>query len=243
MQASRLQTAVSLIYPARCLCCGGRVESDFGICGSCWRETPFIGGTICNSCGTPLPGEDDGDTLKCDDCMVTPRPWKQGRSALVYKDNARRLVLALKHGDRQEIAQPAAHWMSEALGRLPLDNALVAPVPLHWMRMLKRRYNQSALLAQALAKLRGLPVCPDLLQRQKRTKPLDGLTKEVRFSSVKGSMRVHPKRRHRIIGRPVLLVDDVMTSGATLTAATHACLDAGATQVSILVLARVAKDA
>lgn len=236
------QTAVSLIYPPRCLGCGGQVESDFGLCGTCWRDTAFIGGTICDSCGTPLPGHDESGTLKCDDCMKTPRPWSKGRAALVYKDNARQLVLALKHGDRQEIAQPAALWMSRVIENLPKENLIVAPVPLHWMRLMKRRYNQSALLAQALARHSGLPVCPDLLQRQRRTQSLDGLTREVRFTSVKGAMRVHPRRRHRLIGRPVLLVDDVMTSGATLSSATDACLAAGSGPVYVVTLARAVRN-
>ena len=236
------QTAVSLIYPPRCLGCGGQVESDFGLCGTCWRDTAFIGGTICDSCGTPLPGQDDSGTLKCDECMTTPRPWAKGRAALIYKDNARRLVLALKHGDRQEIAQPAALWMSRVIDDLPKENLIVAPVPLHWMRLMKRRYNQSALLAQALARQTGLPVCPDLLQRQRRTQSLDGLTREVRFTSVKGAMRVHPRRRHRLIGRPVLLVDDVMTSGATLSSAADACLAAGSGPVYVVALARAVRN-
>jgi ComF family protein len=236
------QTAVSLIYPPRCLGCGGQVDSDFGLCGPCWRDTPFIGGTICDTCGVPLPGDDDTGSLKCDDCLITPRPWVKGRAALLYRDNARRLVLALKHGDRQEIAQPAALWMARAIDDLPKQHMIVAPVPLHWTRLLKRRYNQSALLAQALARHTGLAVCPDLLQRHQRTQSLDGMTKENRFSSVKGAIRVHPKRRHRLAGRPVLLVDDVMTSGATLSAAADACLAAGSGPVYVVALARVSKD-
>jgi predicted amidophosphoribosyltransferase len=236
------QTAVSLIYPPRCLGCGGQVDSDFGLCGPCWRDTPFIGGTICDTCSVPLPGDDDTGSVKCDDCLITPRPWVKGRAALLYRDNARRLVLALKHGDRQEIAQPAALWMARAIEDLPKRNVIVAPVPLHWTRLLKRRYNQSALLAQALATHSNLPVCPDLLQRHRRTQSLDGLTKEIRFSSVKGAIRVHPKRRHRLAGRPVLLVDDVMTSGATLSAAADACLAAGSGPVYVVALARVTRD-
>ncbi|WP_300032964.1 ComF family protein [uncultured Roseobacter sp.] len=242
MAQSGLQTAVSLVYPPRCLACGGTVDDDFGLCGSCWRDTAFIGGSICDTCGTPLPGEETEDTLKCDDCMRTPRPWAQGRAALIYRDGGKRLVLALKHGDRQEIAKPAARWMARVIEDLPQQNMIIAPIPLHWTRLLKRRYNQSALLAQALARHTGLPVCQDLLVRQKRTQPMEGMTREVRFTSVKGVISAHAKRRHRLIGRPVLLVDDVMTSGATLSAATDACIAAGSGPVYVVALARVARD-
>ena len=239
---SGIQTAVSVIYPPRCLTCGGSVDSDFGLCGPCWRDTVFIGAPKCDGCGAPLPGSDDIGPLKCDDCMTIHRPWKQGRAALVYKDNGRKLVLAFKHGDRQEIARPAALWMANAIRDLPLDNALIAPVPLHWLRLLKRRYNQSALLAQALAAHTGMAVCPDLLVRARRTQSMEGLGKDQRFANVENSISAHPKRRHRMAGRAVLLVDDVMTSGATLAAATLACQAAGSGPVFVVTLARVAKE-
>jgi predicted amidophosphoribosyltransferase len=219
------------------------VESDFGLCGTCWKDTEFIGGAICDGCGCPLPGDESSDKLKCDDCMTVPKPWVQGRSALIYKANGRRLVLALKHGDRQEIAKPAALWMARAIADLPLQNVIIAPVPLHWTRLLKRRYNQSSLLAQALARHTGLPVCPDLLLRKRKTRPLEGMSRDVRFSSVRGAIEVHPKRRHRMVARPVLLVDDVLTSGATLSSATDACLAAGSGPVFVVTLARAVKDA
>ena len=153
------------------------------------------------------------------------------------------MVLALKHGDRQEIARPAGLWLANAVADVVTQNTLIAPVPLHWLRMIKRRYNQSALLAKALSNRIERPWSPDLLQRVRRTQTLDGLGRSERTAAGENAIRVHPWRRHRLIGRPVLLVDDVMTSGATLAACAQACLDAGSGPVNVVTLARVAKDA
>ena len=219
------------------------MDSDFALCGACWRDTHFVGGTICDGCGVPLPGEPGNGDLYCDDCMSTARPWGKGRAALVYKDTARKMVLALKHGDRPEIARGAAFWMKTAGRDVLRPGMLIVPVPLHRTRLLKRRYNQSALLAQALARETGIEWCPDALLRLKATASLDGLGKDQRFAMMQNSIIAHPKRRHLIRGRMVLLIDDVMTSGATFAAATEACNLAGASEVFVLALARVAKDA
>ncbi|WP_219635879.1 ComF family protein [Ruegeria sp. THAF57] len=239
----RIQTAVQLIYPPRCLGCGALTESDFALCGPCWSDTPFIGSIVCESCGVPLPGDPDGYRIECDDCMKVPRPWRDGRSALLYKGRARALILALKHGDRPELARPAARWMVQSGRDLFRDNMLVAPVPLHWTRLLKRRYNQSALLAHHVGRETGLQVCPDLLVRPVRTPILDGKTAAERARTLEDVIVAHPKRRHRMQGRDVLLVDDVMTSGATLSACASVCLASGANHIFVLTLARVAKDA
>lgn len=237
----RLQSALHLIYPPQCISCGALVESDFALCGPCWRETHFISGLVCDTCGMPLPGDDPGERVQCDDCISLARPWARGRAAVLYKDNARRLVLAFKHGDRADLARPAAGWMLRAAGPILEPGMLVAPIPLHRMRLLSRRFNQAALLSHGVARQAGLAHCPDLLVRDRRTETQEGKGVDARFANVSGAIRPHPKRRAKIEGRHVLLVDDVLTSGATLAAATEACRAAGARDVSVLVLARVAK--
>lgn len=175
--------------------------------------------------------------------MQTPRPWKDGRSALSYEGRARQMILSLKHGDRPDLARPAAKWMVQAAGNMLRPGRIVIPVPLHWSRLLKRRYNQSALLATNIARLKGLPTCPDLLLRTRATAKLDGKSPNERAAMLAGAIRVNPRHTHRIAGQDVVLVDDVMTSGATLTACAEACLAAGANHIFVLTLARVAKDA
>lgn len=241
MWAQGMQTLVQMIYPPRCLSCGGLVETDFGICSACWPKTPFISGLNCDLCGTPLPGQSDRAEI-CDECMKTERPWTKGRAALEYKDQGRRLVLGLKHGDRQDIAKPAAKWMARATRDLVQENMIIVPIPLHLHRHLARRYNQSALLAEALAEELDLDWCPDALQRPKPTPSLDGKSREERFETVTGRITVSPDREELLKNRPVLIVDDVMTSGATLAAAAEACLAIGSGQVFVSILARVAKD-
>ncbi len=236
-----MQTLVQLIYPPRCLGCGGLVETDFGLCGTCWRDTPFISGLTCDLCGTPLPGQSDR-AEHCDDCLTTARPWAQGRAALLYKDGARRMVLALKHGDRQDIARPAAGWMARVTRPIQRPDMLILPVPLHLMRHLSRRYNQAALLAEALAAELGCDWCPDGLTRAQATPSLDGKGRDARFATLAGRLSVSPWRTDLLRDRPVLIVDDVMTSGATLAAAAEACHAAGAAEVCVSVLARVAKE-
>ncbi|MGX9356072.1 ComF family protein [Roseobacteraceae bacterium S113] len=236
-----LQTALRAVYPPECLLCREIVETEFGLCGPCWGKTPFLGGALCDVCGSQQPGVPE-EGIVCDDCVARPKSWSRGRAALGYGENARDLVLALKHGDRQDIARPAGQWMARAAAPLMRSDMLIAPVPLHWTRLAKRRYNQSALLAKAMADHLGCAICPDLLQRYRRTESLQGKDYEARRDIIRNTIRVNPRRRTRIAGgRPVLLVDDVLTSGATLNACAEALTASRAGEVSVIVLARAVR--
>jgi ComF family protein len=232
-----MKGAIRIVYPDQCVACGEQVEGAHGLCPSCWAETPFVRGLACDSCGQPLLGDRRDGTAVCDDCLALPRPWDRGRAALLYERGGRRLVLRLKHGDRTDLARPAARWLAEAGRDVLAPGTLLVPVPVHWTRLLSRRYNQAAELARALSALTGLDTVPDALVRTRRTKVQDGLGVDARFLNTDGAIRA----TRALTGRAVVLIDDVMTSGATLSAATEACLVAGASRVSVLVLARVAK--
>ncbi|MEL7211214.1 MAG: double zinc ribbon domain-containing protein [Pseudomonadota bacterium] len=236
-----MQSVLRLLYPAQCLTCDALVELDHGLCGECWHGAHFITGLVCDCCGVPLPGEESEEVL-CDDCMVIARPWTRGRAAFLYSETGRKLVLALKHGDRTDLAPPAARWLAAAARDLLMPETLLVPVPLHWRRRVQRRYNQSAELARALSKLTGSPFRPDLLERRKLTRSLDGLTREARFEVLSGAIDVPTGKEAEIAGKDVLLIDDVMTSGATLAACAEALNAAGVANVNVTVLARVAKD-
>ncbi len=218
------------------------VDGEIALCPECWRDTPFILGSVCLKCGAPLMGEAPGDEVaECDDCMITARPWQTGTTVMIYAGTARRLVMGLKHGDRHDLVAPFARWMTARLRRPPAANDLVVPVPIHWRRMIHRRFNQSALLAHAIAKNTGATCAPDALIRLRNTAPQEGLTAQERFKLQAGSISAKPRRLAALKGASVLLVDDVMTSGATLASAAGALNDAGAAQVNTVTLARVVK--
>ena len=239
-----MQRLIETIYPPQCVICEAHTDIDFALCGACWGETPFIRGLCCNGCGAPLPGEGDADGgILCDDCMVIARPWSRGRSVMVYKDKARKFVLALKHGDRTDLSCTAGPWLVRTVTPLMKPDSVVVPVPLHRFRLLRRKYNQAALLAQQVAKVSSIEIVPDALERLRQTAPLEGHTRDERFKALSGAISVNPKQAEAIKGCDIILVDDVMTSGATFAACTEALYAAGAHDVCVLALARVVKDA
>lgn len=235
-----LQSLIQVLYPPQCVMCEAQTEVDFALCGACWAETPFIDGLCCNACGVPLPGQSD-EAVLCDDCMITTRPWTRGRAAMAYRDRARRFILSLKHGDRTNLARAAGPWLARAAGDMISQESLIVPVPLHRTRLLKRKFNQAALLAMQVAQVSAATCIPDALIRPKKTKPLGGQTRDQRFEVLADAIAVHPKRD--VKGRRIVVIDDVMTSGATFAACTEALYRAGADDVCVLALARVVKDA
>lgn len=237
-----MKTMLNAVYPAQCMTCDAAIEDDGGMCGTCWRDTKFLTGLCCMLCGQSLPGDPSDDDAICDGCMSTGRPWRRAFATLHYSGTGKRIVMGLKHGDRTELAGPVANWMAQSIGKIESDTIIV-PVPLHWRRYLKRRFNQSALIARNLAKLCGATYAPFALQRGTYTPSLDGKTKSDRFETVRDAIDLNPKYTSLLSDRPVLLVDDVMTSGATLTACTLACQEADARFVDVAVIARVAKEA
>lgn len=229
------------LYPPQCMTCDTLVEDEGALCPKCWAQTPFILGTCCDSCGLPLPGTDSTGPVHCDDCLTLARPWEQGRAALLYGGRARQILLGLKYGDRQDHVGPAARWMARACAPILQPGMLVAPIPLHWKRFLRRRFNQAALLSGALARNLGLEHCPDLLQRPRATGSQDGRSRTGRFANMADAFTPHPRQRHRLQGRHILLVDDVMTAGATFSAGADTCLAHGAASVRVVALARVTR--
>ena len=155
-------TLVNTIFPPRCLACTEPTDQPHGLCPACWRDTHFIAGTVCRSCGVPLVGEAGAEDV-CESCARHPPAWDRGAAAVIYGGAGRKVVLALKHGDRLDMVRPLAGWMASAGRGLLAEADVIAPVPLHWRRLVRRRYNQSAELARRLGRLAGRPVAADLL--------------------------------------------------------------------------------
>jgi predicted amidophosphoribosyltransferase len=228
---------IDAVYPPRCLACTTATERAHGLCPACWADTHFIAGPVCGRCGVPLIGAEGADA--CETCTRHPPAWDRGAAALVYAGAGRRMVLGLKHGDRLDLVRPLAGWMAAAGRGLIADAEIVAPVPLHWTRLVRRRYNQSAELGRALARAAGRRFVPDLLTRRRATAPQDG-GREARAANQAGAFALARRHAGAVAGRRVLLVDDVLTSGATLSGCAEVLKAGGAAGVDVLALARVA---
>ena len=228
------------VLPPRCLKCGAAVGEPGALCATCWPAIGFITPPYCACCGYPFE-LDPGPGALCAACIAMPPPYRRARAVLRYDEASKGLILGFKHGDRTEAAPAFARWLATAGDFTDID--LIAPVPLHWRRLLHRRYNQAALLALALGRLVDRPVVPDLLVRRRPTPTQGHLHAAARRRNVAGAFGVGTRRKPAIVGRRVLLIDDVMTSGATIESCCQALSRGGAAAVDVLTLARAIRPA
>ncbi len=224
--------------PPLCAACRDPVGDGAGLCAPCWSKLSAIERPYCEKLGIPFT-YDPGPGIYSMQAIADPPAYARARAAVRYDDIARSMVHALKYGDRLDLAPIMGRWMARAGADLLQHADLIVPVPLHWRRLWARRFNQSATLAQCLAGPLRLPVSATALKRVKATPQQVGLSKSERAANVQGAFRVDAAGKAEVTRRHVVLVDDVLTSGATVDACARALLRAGARQVDVLVFARV----
>jgi ComF family protein len=236
-----LRTALDLVLPPQCLACSVIVGGEAALCASCFARIRFLSAPLCAACGYPFELGTAGGQNLCGACARHRPAFDRARSVFAYDDASRGLVIGFKHADRTHGAPAFARWLARAGAELLPDCDVIAPVPLHCWRLWARRYNQSALLALALARLAGRPCVPDLLLRTRATPPQGRLGRHARMRNVRRAFAVPPRRAALLAGRRVLLVDDVYTTGATVEEAARTLLAGGARAVDVLTLARVVR--
>jgi ComF family protein len=238
--ARAAEAAFSLVLPPRCPGCGVVVDADGRFCAECFMGLVQLGPPWCARCGEPFAEAVEPDTV-CERCAAEPPAFAAARGAVAYEDPARRMVLKLKHGDATHLAEACAAQMRRAGADWLQPPAVVVPVPLWRWRLWRRGYNQAALIARSLARRTGLPLLLDGLVRIRSTPASGGLTRAERYANVAGAFAVN--RPDELAGRPVVLIDDVITAGATAHACALALSAAGAGPVNALAFARVVQGA
>lgn len=235
------RAAVDVLLPPRCLATGEIVDAPGMLSPKVWPQLQFIEAPFCKTCGMPFSFEIANDAL-CAACMDREPVFEASRSAVMYNDASRKMILAFKYGDRLHAVKTFAPWMMRAGQSLINQADFIIPVPLHNRRLRERRFNQSALLAQEIARKSGKAYIPDLLQRTRHTIPQQGLNYKERGKNVHGAFEVNENHLHAVKGRVILLIDDVYTSGATLNECARVMKQAKAAIVNVLTIARVTKE-
>lgn len=231
------QLALDIALPTLCVACREPVAGE-GVCAECWAKLSFIAPPYCPRLGIPFV-YDPGPDLLSMEAIANPPAYARARAAVRYDDVARTLVHALKYQDRTDLAPAMGRWMARAGRELLAEAEVLVPVPLHWRRGWSRRYNQSGALARVIERQTGVKLASEALRRVRPTQQQIGLSRSQRASNVQGAFKVAPDRAADIQGRRVVLIDDVLTSGATTDACARALLRAKAASVDVLVFARV----
>ena len=235
-----LRRGRDFLWPPRSLLSGDRGEGAGPLKPEEFQKIQFITDPVCNRCGVPLD-YDIGVETDCPACIARPPRWGRARAAFVYDALSRRPVLDLKRAGRRDGLETLTGWMTRSGAALLEEADLIVPVPLHYTRLVMRGFNQSAWLGQAVGRASKVAVSVDALKRTRRTPSQAGLSNRARRRNVTGAFEVRASRRRLVEGKRVLLVDDVLTTGATLSACTRALKRAGARQIDVLVLARVVR--
>jgi ComF family protein len=233
--------ALDVVLPPKCLACDALVDQMHTLCAACWTTMTFINAPHCARCGLPFE-TDVGAGAICGACAATPPSYQRARSAVVYDDASRRLILSFKRGDRTDLSVAFGQWMARAGEELLADADALVPVPLHWTRLFSRRYNQAALLADAVSRQSSVPVAMDALRRPRRTDFMAHKSAGARAKNVQGAIDVKPARRAWVQDKALVIVDDVLTTGATANACVRALRRAGARRVDVLSLARAVRQ-
>ncbi|MBN9673944.1 ComF family protein [Roseibium aggregatum] len=228
--------ALDAVLPQRCLSCDRRVAPEGGLCAQCWQEIRFFEKPWCYRLGTPF-SYDVGEEAWSPQAIASPPVFGRLRSVAPYEGPARDLVHALKFHGRRNLARPMGSWMARQGSEFLGPDSLIVPVPLHWLRLLSRRFNQSADLARAIAEECGGHYEPALLKRRKRTRQQVGLSAEARRKNVRAAFGLDEARPGDVRERKVVLVDDVVTTGSTVAACSRVLLNAGAASVDVLAFA------
>ncbi len=237
-----LRGVVGLVYPPSCIACGAATAVPHALCARCWSEMRFIERPYCERLGTPFSVDLGSPGLLSPAALSDPPVYQRARAVARYDATARRLVQRLKYEDRLDLGGALGAMMARAGAELLAQADVAVPVPLWRWRLWWRRFNQAALLARTATRGSDVPVAPELLARVRRTRQQVGLSRAARAENLQGAFRVPEAARPRLQGKRVLLVDDVLTTGATANAAARALLRGGAAAVDVLVFARVVSD-
>jgi ComF family protein len=235
-----LASIVDTILPPRCVFTGEAVDAQGTISPKAWASLGFITAPYCRTCGFPFEIDAGGEAL-CGACLKEPPLFDKGRSALRYDDASRDFILGFKHGDRTHAAVSMVPWLKIAGAEFWDEADMIVPVPLHRWRLLRRRYNQAAIMALTLGRALNKKVMPDILLRTRATPSQGHLRAKEREENVKHAFVIHPKRTTIVTGKNIVLIDDVYTTGSTVTECTKALKEVGATKVFVLALARVVR--